>query len=630
MCHIFSFLLLFPILLSGQNLIVNPSFENHLKPLERLQQATFLKNAEFGQTVQGWESFSSANMSALFSTIYKATQWQAESLGYNFKKCQPYKGHSMIRLWVNPKGGECGTGSGGYIQSRLSDTLMRSFIYSVSFWVFIPKSDGTFYYPLFPQNFGMAFSDKNFKGKPNCMQIDDTPFVIESVKTEEWYNIEFFIKPTKPLINIALGVFFNPTKPYIFSGDDSGLSYYFFIDNIDIHKVEDIDSIITKKTIAYPFLNSAQQELEINTDNEPIKVTCVYFDKDIDTLNALGRITLDSIIIRMRNRKEALFAINGHTDIIGQGNKRLSERRSFEVRDYLIRNGQFSIDRFELNAFGSDSIVADNRTEMGRRLNRRVEIKELNYTISYKYYRMASKYCQEVKGDSAFYYLFEWLKLDSSDGILLLHDPDLVPLRNSIFWKKIEAGVKAKYKKYKQPDLSYKLDNLYFKDQRYRSIGSIYKEAKGYIPIGIDTIRSTSDPIVLFLDSINSLEAIQFILEKSSWPEPSLVGKRQSDAIFYAIQHSRDLQKMKKCLPILELACQNNYMPWSRYAMMFDRSYLLETGYQRYGTQFQADTVDSSLYKLAPIENPIEVDKLRSKINLPPLDLSSYYIVRGN
>jgi hypothetical protein len=111
--------------LSGQNFIVNPGFENHLKPLERLQQAPFLKNAEFCQTVQGWKSFSKANMSALFSTKYKATQWQAESLGYNFKKCQPYDGNSMIRLWVNPKGGECGIGSGGYIQSSLTDTLIQ-------------------------------------------------------------------------------------------------------------------------------------------------------------------------------------------------------------------------------------------------------------------------------------------------------------------------------------------------------------------------------------------------------------------------------------------------------------------------------------------------------------------------
>jgi hypothetical protein len=328
------------------------------------------------------------------------------------------------------------------------------------------------------------------------------------------------------------------------------------------------------------------------------------------------------------NRKEALFAINGHADVSGQGNKGLSERRAIEVRDYLVKNGQLSLDYFEINAFGSDSMAADNRTEMGRRLNRRVEVKELNYGIAYKYYSLASVYSQKANIDSAFYYLFKWIKLNSSDGMLLLHDPDLIPLHSSILWKKIETLVKLKYRKYKESDFSYRLDNLYFKDQRYRSIGAIYKEVKGYIPIGIDSINSLSNLKVLFLDSINAEEAIQLILEKNSWPEPAKVGARQSDAIFYSITHSNDLLKMKKTLPILEKACESGYIQWSRYAIMFDKAHIKETGYQRYGTQFRPDTDNPSLFKLSPIENPKDVDIVRAKINLPPLDLSSSFTAK--
>ena len=603
----------------GQNLVSNSGFEYHLLPLQRLQQATFLENAEFSRTVQGWESIASANMSALFSTKYKANKWQTESLGYSFDKCKPHTGHSMIRLWITPKGGKCGTGSGGNIQTKLIEPLDTSGIYSVSFWVHILKSDGTFYFPDFPKNFGIAFSENKFKlSNPECMLNSDSPFLVDSVKFGQWYRLEFLIKPRSTIKYVVVGAFYNPNKPYAFPDDGHGMSYYFYIDDFDIHAIKSADSIDFKDVHAYPL----SEMPSANTSKSISKI--IYFDTNQDTLSAIAYQALDSIAFKLNQDKSIVLLLNGHTDNVGKYNRALSRRRALHTRDYLMSKGRLPEYRFKTNGFGSDSTVANNQTEYGRTQNRRVEIQEFALPTTTLLYQLASKAAMSNQKDSAIFYLIEWLNFNSSDGMLLLHDPDLAGLHSMPSWKKIETRVKSAYIKYKNPELSYRLDNLYFKDQRYRSVGNLFEEAKGYVPIGIDSINSINNPVILALDSINASEAFQYI-EKLSWPDQSIVGKRQADAIFYAIQHSSDLTKMKKSLPYLEKACNNNKSDWEKYAMLYDRILLKETGFQRYGTQYKADENDLSLYKIAPLENPGEIDQLRAKVGLPPLDISSSY-----
>ncbi|MEJ5266391.1 MAG: OmpA family protein [Bacteroidales bacterium] len=67
--------------------------------------------------------------------------------------------------------------------------------------------------------------------------------------------------------------------------------------------------------------------------------------------------------------------IRGHTDNVGtsQYNKTLSIKRAGAVYDYLISKG-IDKSRMKYRGFGDRVPVADNETEEGRRLNRRVEI----------------------------------------------------------------------------------------------------------------------------------------------------------------------------------------------------------------------------------------------------------------
>jgi outer membrane protein OmpA-like peptidoglycan-associated protein len=65
--------------------------------------------------------------------------------------------------------------------------------------------------------------------------------------------------------------------------------------------------------------------------------------------------------------------IQGHTDNVGpeDSNKKISEWRAGEVREYLIHKG---VDEKRLTkvGYGSSRPVADNETEEGRKQNRRI------------------------------------------------------------------------------------------------------------------------------------------------------------------------------------------------------------------------------------------------------------------
>ena len=99
----------------------------------------------------------------------------------------------------------------------------------------------------------------------------------------------------------------------------------------------------------------------------------ILFDPGSATIDPASFPTLDRFIDVLRN-SSADVIIEGHTDSSGDPilNQNLSESRARSVRNYLVANG---IEDARLTAvgFGPDQPVADNNTEEGRALNRRIE-----------------------------------------------------------------------------------------------------------------------------------------------------------------------------------------------------------------------------------------------------------------
>ena len=75
---------------------------------------------------------------------------------------------------------------------------------------------------------------------------------------------------------------------------------------------------------------------------------------------------------------QTIVEVTGHTDSVGSAdfNQRLSEQRANSVGNYLIGQGLVR-ERFEIIGMGKNYPIADNATDAGRALNRRVEIRVL-------------------------------------------------------------------------------------------------------------------------------------------------------------------------------------------------------------------------------------------------------------
>lgn len=119
-------------------------------------------------------------------------------------------------------------------------------------------------------------------------------------------------------------------------------------------------------------ISQIQQEFVVN---EAIILNNVYFNTDESEILPDSYPILDSLYAFLTNNTYRI-EISGHTDSIGteKRNLELSTARANAIKDYLVIKGIFP-QRIIIYGFGSLKPVADNRTEEGRKMNRRVEIK---------------------------------------------------------------------------------------------------------------------------------------------------------------------------------------------------------------------------------------------------------------
>jgi len=106
--------------------------------------------------------------------------------------------------------------------------------------------------------------------------------------------------------------------------------------------------------------------------NMPSNVT---FASGQDALNSNFFSVLDSVAIILNKYPQTLLDVDGHTDSVGDNasNQVLSERRAVSVARYL-NSRQVDSRRLQIIGFGETRPVADNNSDQGRALNRRVEI----------------------------------------------------------------------------------------------------------------------------------------------------------------------------------------------------------------------------------------------------------------
>ncbi|WP_370306031.1 OmpA family protein [Sinimarinibacterium flocculans] len=109
---------------------------------------------------------------------------------------------------------------------------------------------------------------------------------------------------------------------------------------------------------------------------ETIVLRGVNFEFDKATLTVNARTLLDDVASALTNAPQIRVEVGGHTDSRGSDtyNQELSERRAQSVVDHLVGKG-IAPDRLQAAGYGEAAPVADNDTDEGRELNRRVELR---------------------------------------------------------------------------------------------------------------------------------------------------------------------------------------------------------------------------------------------------------------
>ncbi len=104
----------------------------------------------------------------------------------------------------------------------------------------------------------------------------------------------------------------------------------------------------------------------------------IYFDFNKATLKPASFFELNILAEILKKNKDIRVEISGHTDNVGTNdyNLQLSRQRALTVKTFLEEKGT-PVSRLVTAGYGKTQPIADNATDEGRALNRRVEFKIL-------------------------------------------------------------------------------------------------------------------------------------------------------------------------------------------------------------------------------------------------------------
>jgi len=135
------------------------------------------------------------------------------------------------------------------------------------------------------------------------------------------------------------------------------------------------------------YMDRQEQKLRMQLENTGVSVTRngdsiilnmpgnVTFNTDSSMIRGSFYDVLSSVVLVVKEFDKTIIEIAGHTDSTGsdQYNQNLSEQRASSVGQYFMAQG---IDRMRImtKGYGESRPIADNSSEQGKQLNRRVEL----------------------------------------------------------------------------------------------------------------------------------------------------------------------------------------------------------------------------------------------------------------
>jgi len=154
-------------------------------------------------------------------------------------------------------------------------------------------------------------------------------------------------------------------------GKEYGVSRAFDASQDDIYQIV----AILRKIKEYTEIKQDLYLVPIEV-GEAIVLNNVFFTSGKATLLKESYAELDRIVAILKDNPRIEIELSGHTENRGEHKQlvKLSEDRVKAVMDYIVSKG-ISATRITGKGYGPDKPLADNNTEAGRMLNRRVEFK---------------------------------------------------------------------------------------------------------------------------------------------------------------------------------------------------------------------------------------------------------------
>lgn len=225
--------------------------------------------------------------------------------------------------------------------------------------------------------------------------------------------------------------------------------------------------------------------------------------------------------------------------------------------------------------------------------------------------------------DSCFKYLNIAIELDTS--VIALTDPDLIPAREDEKWDVFEnrliSMLNIKYNNpYKDIEYAKALLKLGAYDQAYfNEIGIAFRK------FGMRSSVASALWRLKFMIQEKNQKELEQLVEAKGWPKIGEVGSEAAMAAYLVAIHSND-GSQKKYLPVIRQRCEENELPWQRYANIYDRCLFNEKKPQKYGTHTRYNDLTKS-EELYPLEDETKVDEWRKELGLEPL---AEYLARFN
>jgi len=351
-----------PILAFGQNLVPNPSFEEHTYCPVEFNQGQMNTVADWHQASRGTSDY--------FHSCSRVVGIPENDFGWQ----EAYDGEAYMGLITfSPMSSNYRE----YIQCQLTEKLVFQQKYCIE--VYISLADNS---KFMTDEIGIILSEAEIQSdKDKVIKLEPTisnPGKNILKNDRSWLLISDTYTAKGGEEHLIIGNFKGDNETVVKKRNLRNAASipwdyaYYYVDNLSVTPVDDSESCsCTIPLIKAELKDSTSWQYDPSTE---IEIRDVLFKFDKDKLVKKEKKKLNEVVGLLSNNPFLHIEIRGHTDVIGgeEYNLDLSKRRADNVMAYLSERG-ISPDRMIIKKFGDNKPKVSNDTDKGREQNRRVD-----------------------------------------------------------------------------------------------------------------------------------------------------------------------------------------------------------------------------------------------------------------